>query len=164
MESPPSISVIIWPPSPLIPITVRPSENQIQRQASISMSQSFKSTEYSASSDPRLWVLMGFLPGYFDLERRLSTSPSPNSSNFPLTTHMSLTSGSKPVSCQYQKLLHPSYAPIFDQSPSLQSNSNYGADSRTTLPRSSLLVTTPHIDILRPVCFSPNRFSYSCYH
>ena len=42
-------------------------------------------------------------------------------------------------------------------------NLNYGADSRTTLPLSSILVTTPFIDILRLVCFQPNSL-HSCIY
>ena len=41
-------------------------------------------------------------------------------------------------------------------------NSCHGANSRTTIHVSCLLVTTSNIDIIRPVCLPPNRFHNSC--
>ena len=41
-------------------------------------------------------------------------------------------------------------------------NSSHGADSCTTIPVSSYIVTSSYIVIHRPVCLPSNRISYSC--
>ena len=120
------------------------------------MSQSFKSSEYSTSSDPRLLVLMGshsMIPLTWSasfLQAHHQTLPSIPSQL------IGLTSGSKRT-CQYQKLLPLSYASIFDQSPSLQywlelwSGQSYNASSI----QSSCLSPPPTLTFSNQFVFYP---------
>ena len=105
-------------------------------------------------SVPRPWVLMGSQPGSCDLQRQLSTSPSPNASIYPLPTHMSLTVEASQYPANTKNCCPQAEHRFSTDLHHSSLNSNYGADSRTTLPLSSLLVTTPYIDFLRPVCLS----------
>ena len=105
-----------------------------------------------------------FLNHYLRLEALAFYKPIVKLFHPSLASSFVPQSGNKPASCHAKQRRPQASHRLSTNLHHFSLNSNYGLDSRTTLPLSSLLVTTPYTDIIRPVCFLLNMFSYSsCY-
>jgi len=105
-------------------------------------------------------VLICSQPGSSDLEPQLSTNHTVTIC--PLPIHMSHVNGNKPAYCPYQKPPPRASRRLTTNIHHSSSTSCHGADRRKTFSVCSLHVTTPHIDIIRPVCLPPYRFPNGC--